>query len=113
MELVAEWKTVHHLHDHFRRHGVELDCLTVEAYDASAQATLLVGTYHSMKTKRPSLNRPISAEMTTAEALDELYRRLVSVHYGLATGDGEVIARALRKLNALMWEIDEALGREH
>jgi hypothetical protein len=42
---VAAWKTPEHLEDHFDLHGAELGCKTLEEYDASAQATLAVGTY--------------------------------------------------------------------
>jgi len=42
---VAEWRSSAHLEDHFIEHGRELGCRTPAEYDASAQATLLVGTY--------------------------------------------------------------------
>ena len=42
---MAEWRTARHLQDHFVEHGWELGCRTVDAYDASAQETLLLGTY--------------------------------------------------------------------
>jgi hypothetical protein len=42
---VATWKTPAHLEDHFRKHGRRLGFPTVQAYDASAQATIAVGRY--------------------------------------------------------------------
>ena len=42
---MAEWRTAGHLEDHFSEHGRELGCRTIEEYNASAQATLLAGTY--------------------------------------------------------------------
>lgn len=42
---MADWRTAAHLRDHFRDHGRELGCSTIEEYDASAQATLDHGTY--------------------------------------------------------------------
>ena len=42
---MAAWKTPEHLEDHFVLHGTELGCKTVEEFDASAQATLAIGTY--------------------------------------------------------------------
>lgn len=35
------WQTRQHLEDHFEAHGAEVGAATIEAYDASAQATLL------------------------------------------------------------------------
>ena len=67
-----------------------------------------------MRTRRPSLNKPITADVPTTAALSEIHRRLVSIHHGLATGDAnddEVIPRALDKLDALLREIDDALTR--
>jgi hypothetical protein len=42
---MARWRTEAHLRDHFRDHGRELGCSTIEEYDASAQATLDLGAY--------------------------------------------------------------------
>ena len=42
---MLRWRTESHLRDHFERHGRNLGCRTVEAYDASAQRTLAVGRY--------------------------------------------------------------------
>jgi hypothetical protein len=65
-----------------------------------------------MQTRRPSLNKPITADVPTTAVLGEIHRRLVSIHHGLATGDAsddEVIPRALTKLDTLLSEIDDAL----
>ncbi len=42
---MAVWRSAAHLLDHFVEHGPELGCQTMDAYDASAQETLLVGTF--------------------------------------------------------------------
>ena len=42
---MATWKTPKHLDDHFRKHGRRLGFPTVQAYNASAQATLATGRY--------------------------------------------------------------------
>ncbi len=63
------------------------------------------------QTRRPSLDTPITADVPTTAALTEVHRRLVSIHHGLATGDAEVIPRALNKLDTLLREIDDALTR--
>ena len=37
---MAEWESRQHLEDHFVLHGHEMGAATIEAYDASARATL-------------------------------------------------------------------------
>jgi hypothetical protein len=54
---VAEWRSRQHLEDHFREHGGELGCRTIEEHDASAQQTLLVGTYFEYEDPRTGLAR--------------------------------------------------------
>ena len=38
---MVPWQSRRHLEDHFRLHGAEVEADTIEAYDASAHATLL------------------------------------------------------------------------
>ena len=63
-----------------------------------------------MQTRRPHEAAPITTDVPTTDALAEVHRRLSSIHYTLATGEGDVIPRALDKVNALLREIDKALG---
>ena len=53
---------------------------------------------------------PITADVPTAVALAEIHRRLGSIHYTLAAGEGDIVPRALDKLDALLREIDGALA---
>jgi hypothetical protein len=55
--VMAEWKTVTHLEDHFDLHGRELRCRTVEALDASAQETIALGTRFTYRDRITSLYR--------------------------------------------------------
>lgn len=62
-----------------------------------------------MQTRRPRTPEPITADVPTTTALAEVHRRLSSIHYTLAAGDGDTGPRALEKLDALLREIDDAL----
>ena len=42
---MVAWRTADHLTDHFEAHGHDVGCQTAEQYDASAQDTLMIGTY--------------------------------------------------------------------
>lgn len=54
---MVSWQSRRHLEDHFLSHGVEVGADTIEAYDASAQATLrrgeVVFAYDDLKTGLP------------------------------------------------------------
>lgn len=56
---------------------------------------------------------PLSIEMTGRAALDELYGRLVPIHYALMVGpfgDKDVERRVRDELETLLAELDAALG---
>jgi hypothetical protein len=42
---MADWKSRHHLLDHFDLHGWQIAADSLEAFDASAQTALDTGTY--------------------------------------------------------------------
>jgi hypothetical protein len=55
---VAAWKTRRHLEDHFAWHRGELHVRSIDEYDASAQATITIGTpftYRDPVTREPRI----------------------------------------------------------
>jgi hypothetical protein len=62
-----------------------------------------------MQTGRTPKATPITTDVSARDALAEVHRRLSSIHYTLAAGDGDVTTRALDKIDALLREIDAAL----